>query len=355
MNKEKGKWPLSLVLLVVLLVPFHPVRGEEGPKAPEDAGYKLSDVMVPAFKADLTQKLMSSEEAERTANRHYYWDDAGHSINACADLMIRNPKGQIRHHWHFRCREEFYGKNNVEFKQYIYMFRPPDLERLQIIMVTYVPWMRKEKDIWMYLPELRKIRRVPQADGDDAFMGTDRTWDGLPRERPAWRDHWRHIKDDVCRGHPVHVREARIKIGKGLDKKTYRYPVRMCFVGKEHLLNYREEQYDRKGRLAIVTDRPWDNRNPYGIWRPEIYVMTNVQTGSQSMTDCGSRIFNYKIPDEHFSPSMLGKIRSIKEFTSMEPSREVWDSTTRDICETLPEFPKWYYGKHYPWEWEKSW
>jgi len=317
-------------------------------------------VIAPLSQAE---ELMTSDEAERVGARHYYHDDGGHSVHGYADLMIRHKKGQIRHHYHIRCREEFYGKNDVEFKQYIYLFRPPDLERLQILLVTYVPWLRKEKDIWMYLPELRKIRRVPQADGDDAFMGTDIIWDGLPRERPSWRDTCAHERDEVYEGRPVQVLKATVKIGKGFDKKTYRYPVRLCFIDKETLISYKEDYFDRKGRLAITRKRPWFV-NKFGYWRPTVYFAENHFTGSNSMTDVGARWYDCKEPDEYFSPGLLGKLRSIPSFRAdiNQLGKEGWDLQNREfvlkehVLET-PLFPDWYKGEgynktHTMWEWE---
>ena len=304
----------------------------------------------------LAQELMSDQEAERLAGRHYYWDDAGHSVNGWADLMIRHKRGEIRHHYHVRLREECYGKNDLEFRQYIYIFRPPDIERLQVLLYTYVPWLHKEKDIWMYLPDLRKVRRVPQADGDDAFMGTDIIWDGLPRERPTWRDTWTHEKDDVYEGHPVHVLKAAVKTGKGLDKKTYRYPVRLCYIDKETLVAYKEEYFDRKGRLEITRKRCWFKNN-FGYWRPTVYFAENHFTGSNSMTDVASRWYDDKLPDECYAPALLGKLRSIPSFRVNHPTREGWDLQTREFVLKCPEFPDWYKGEglgntHTLWDWK---
>ncbi len=81
-----------------------------------------------------------------------------------------------------------------DYKDLTVITDPQNIKGLAILAWTYkVP--QKDQDTWLWLPTLRKIRRVSQSEADDAALGSDWTTE----EMSVWIDkrHGGNIYDEV--------------------------------------------------------------------------------------------------------------------------------------------------------------
>ena len=67
----------------------------------------------------------------------------------------------------------------------VYFYEPADLRGMSILVWKPVD-EQKADDNWIYLPALRRVRRIAAAQKMDAFGGTDMTNDQIDRATGMW-------------------------------------------------------------------------------------------------------------------------------------------------------------------------
>ena len=65
--------------------------------------------------------------------------------------------------------------DDLDFKDLVTVINPQSVKGLSVLTWTYIS-PNRDQDVWLWLPSLRKIRRVSQSDGDDSFIGADSTY-----------------------------------------------------------------------------------------------------------------------------------------------------------------------------------
>jgi len=91
-----------------------------------------------------------------------------------ANLTLIRQDGQIR--YRFITREQISNPEpGCSMRGTFYFYEPHEVRNMAAIMYTYYDPAR-ESDYWIYLPSLRRFRRISAADRDDSFFGSDCTW-----------------------------------------------------------------------------------------------------------------------------------------------------------------------------------
>ncbi|MCJ8346541.1 outer membrane lipoprotein-sorting protein, partial [bacterium] len=66
-------------------------------------------------------------------------------------------------------------------KTYLYYVSPSNIKRTSFLTFDYLD-NKKEDDQWLYLPAMRKARRISSSDRGDYFLGTDFTYEDIKKE-----------------------------------------------------------------------------------------------------------------------------------------------------------------------------
>ncbi|MCB9482115.1 MAG: outer membrane lipoprotein-sorting protein [Desulfobacteraceae bacterium] len=91
----------------------------------------------------------------------------------------------------------------------------------------------KDDDQWLFLPALKKTKRIANDDKSGSFMGSDLNYsDMTDRELPDWR--FRIIKEMKDRGHDVWVIESE-PVSREVSKETG-YKKSYVFVRKDNYM-----------------------------------------------------------------------------------------------------------------------
>lgn len=91
-----------------------------------------------------------------------------------ANLTLIRGDGQIR--YRYLTREQVCNPEpGCSMRGTFYFYEPHEVRNMAAIMYTYYDPSR-ESDYWIYLPSLRRFRRISAADRDDSFFGSDCTW-----------------------------------------------------------------------------------------------------------------------------------------------------------------------------------
>ena len=164
-------------------------------------------------------------------------------------------------------------RDRVRFKEAMYpLMEPFDLKGVGFTMNRYLDHTRQD-DTWLYVPQLRRVRRLSSAQRSDALFGQDTDQDSYEgyQGNVAWMDwtflgektvlatmHAKHlpVKWHAAPGNYMHEdvwEPRRVWIVAGHSKlPQYAYSRRVIYLDKEIVRIPYTELYDRAGELWKV-------------------------------------------------------------------------------------------------------
>ena len=151
-------------------------------------------------------------------------------------------------------------------------------------------------DQWLYLPALRKVRRIPASDRGDYFLGTDLTFDEIRNDNRVtladWKFRW--IAREEVDGASCEVIEGSAATEQVARELGYAR-ARWC-VDERILIARRIEYWDRSGALL----KTLANREPQlidGVWSASRIEVSNHKTGHGTVLEFESSRFDGQVPD----------------------------------------------------------
>ena len=177
--------------------------------------------------------------------------------------------------------------------------RPRDLKGTAILTFTH---KSGDDEQWLYLPSLKRVKRISSADKSGPFMGSEFAYEDLSSQEVE-KYSYRYLKDEVIDGLPCFVVE-RIP----LDKNSG-YTRQVTWVDQSEYRLQRVDYYDRKNSL-LKSMRPVNYQQYLDqYWRPAEMIMTNLQTGKSTTLKFRDYQFRTGVRDADFTPSAIARIR----------------------------------------------
>ena len=193
-----------------------------------------------------------------------------------------------------------FGKDKGE-DTYTMMFflSPADIKDTGFLTYDYDDW-QKDDDQWLYLPALKKSKRIAYSNKSGSFMGSDFSYADMT-ERPLEKYDYTLLKEDEINGHPVWVIQS-VPNDKEEIKETG-YTKSIHFVRQDNHVVIRSKAWLKKGR-----------RNKYmevkeleqidGIWVPTLVTMVTKkgdQTQHRTVLRTSDTKFDQPLDFESFS------------------------------------------------------
>lgn len=166
----------------------------------------------------------------------------------------------------------------------------------------------RNDDQWIYLPALRKVKRIASGDKDASFMGTDFSYADLS-SGTEFLDKNKHIllKEENFKSFDCFVVESipNAEINSSYGKK-------ISWVDKKSRTIIRM-QYFSKNRSRIVKELIRDNiRLEQGYWSGFKSVMTTMDTGHKTIIEVKKIKYDIPINIKYFTRNFLqtGRVNS---------------------------------------------
>ncbi|PID42656.1 MAG: outer membrane lipoprotein-sorting protein [Proteobacteria bacterium] len=189
-----------------------------------------------------------------------------------------------------------------ETRTLIVFLKPNDVKGVANLNYEYDA-LDKEDDTWLYLPALRKAKRIAGSSRNDYFMGTDFTYDDMGDRQPEEDTHTL-LREESREGVACWVVES-----VPLEKNSM-YSKRISWIDKNSLVVRYVEYYDRQGKLLklLRTDKI---EKIEGYWSVGLMEMHNVQDKHRTLIENHQIHFNRPVEDGRFRVSTLerGRIR----------------------------------------------
>jgi hypothetical protein len=137
-------------------------------------------------------------------------------------------------------------------------------------------WVHPDRrpDMWLYLPELGRIRQLNALAQEESFLGSDLTYEDVTGQAFHDRTHELLGEEDVD-AEPTYRVESR------RTSEVDAYARIVTWVSRRTFMPVRIQYYDRDDRLLKVGAFA-DVREVRGIPTPATITMANVQTGHRT-------------------------------------------------------------------------
>ncbi len=218
-----------------------------------------------------------------------------------ATFTLANKSGQERVRQTFGTTKlQANGIDNMRMTRFM---SPADIKGTVSLLVEHAD---KDDDIWIYLPALKKVRRMVASNKKDSFVGTDFSYGDVIGHKVS---EWNHqlLSDEVVDGNPCYVIESLpktddIKSGSGYSK-------RKGWVRKDNFMSVKAEFWDESGQL-LKTNTFTDIRkvdSEHDKWQAMRLEADNVQTGHRTVIQYGNFKVNQKVKDDFFTTRYMEK------------------------------------------------
>lgn len=144
-----------------------------------------------------------------------------------------------------------YDKDKGEDKQRIMFFlSPADVKDTAFLTYDYDAY-EKDDDQWLYLPALRKTKRIASSDKSGSFMGSDFNYADMTRKNLDAYD-FKILKEDEVRGARVWLIEALPKTREEIEETGYKKSV--VFVRQDNFVVVRAVHWVNEGNKLKYQD-----------------------------------------------------------------------------------------------------
>ena len=177
-------------------------------------------------------------------------------------LMDKNNHKRVRN-------LKSYGKDfGVDEHQILFFKSPADVKNTAFLTYDYDA-STKDDDQWLYLPALKKVKRIPSADKSGSFMGSDFSYYDMT-DRDLEDYDFKLLKETKVRGHDAWMIEATPRNKKVMKESGYTKTV--AIVSKDNYMTVRALNYMRNGKKKHLDLKKIHKQN--GIWVVDDMTMT---------------------------------------------------------------------------------
>ena len=160
----------------------------------------------------------------------------------------------------------------------------------------------KPDDQWLYLPALKRVKRISSRNKSGAFMGSEFAYEDLSsQEIEKYRYRW--LRDEDLDGKKTMLVEYYP------EYENSGYTRLMVWIDSEIWRVVRTEYYDRKDALLKTLTIEGYRRHHDRFWRADAMHMVNHQTGKSTDIQWGDYRFDTGLGDRDFNRNALKRAR----------------------------------------------
>jgi outer membrane lipoprotein-sorting protein len=216
----------------------------------------------------------------------------GNDQQADLTMSLINSRGDER----VRTIRQFTKDFGTMEKKIMFFKSPADVRNTSFMNWSYDD-ENKDDDQWIYLPALKKIKRISSDSKSDYFMGSDFTYDDLGDRHPSQDTH-KLIGEEMINGESCYVVES---IPKDED---YMYSKTVTWIIKDKWIGLKKDFYDEdEDLLKILTVKKFENIS--GYWIILSTEMHNVQKNHRTLIQLSNVTLDSGISDTQFTERMM--------------------------------------------------
>ncbi len=227
----------------------------------------------------------------RDIAQHVFDRDVGRDSSAEAEMVLRSADGRER----VRRFRAFVKTEGSARKALIRFLSPADIEGTGFLSVEAKPG---ETEQFLYLPALKRARRIASSQKSMSFVNSDFTYEDMER-RPVDDSHHRLVGEETVNNIPCWVLES-----VPLETRPSQYGLVRAWIAKESFIPLRLHYFDKNSTL-IKTYEVLTLEKIQDIWTETDVVMQNLKDKHQTGIKTLSVRYNTGLGDDAFTVRAL--------------------------------------------------
>ncbi|MBZ0182376.1 MAG: outer membrane lipoprotein-sorting protein [Melioribacteraceae bacterium] len=221
-----------------------------------------------------------------------YYRPTGDDATSELTMTLINSRGDER----VREIQQFSKDYGKEEKSIMFFLSPADVRNTSFMNWSYDEEGRDD-DQWIYLPALKKIKRISSDSKGDYFMGSDFTYDDLGDRHPSEDTH-KFLREEKLNGEVCYVVES-IPL-----EEDYMYSKTVTWISKDKWIGMKKEFYDEDGeQLKNLTVKKYEKID--GFWVILHSEMHNIQKDHKTIMKLKNVKLNTGIDEGKFTERMM--------------------------------------------------
>ncbi len=245
------------------------------------------------------EEVPSAEEIVKRCDNKYPGDDQQSQLT----IKLKDQAGNERTTVYRRYWKDYKGREDVSDKMVLFTVYPPDAQDTAFMRVAYSLESNKSADQWIYLPELKKIRRVAVRDLGDSFLGSDLTYGDITPRRVDDDEHKFQRIDTDAQGKQYFVVSSVPKESTSIYSRKISH-----FLKTDNLdecVKVGVDYYDKKGAFLKRQALKWQKIGNASVW--DNVTVENVQSFHTSFFDVKKVEINKGVDDDFYSERRLSR------------------------------------------------
>lgn len=186
-----------------------------------------------------------------------------------------------------------------EERSLVYFSSPRDIEGTGLLTYSY---RDGEEEQWLYLPALRRTKRVSASGRSSPFMGSEFAYEDLAPMYPS-QFGYEYVGEEPLEGTTAFVIERYPRYeGTG-------YARQRVWIDTEEYRVLRVDSWDLRDRLLKTLTLAGYEEYLDGIWRPSEAHMVNHRTEDETRLRWFDYRFRTGLDESDLSRSALGRVR----------------------------------------------
>jgi len=227
-------------------------------------------------------------------------DDGDNSTSDMRMILI-DKSGQKR----VRELKRFAKDKGEDELKLMFFLSPADVENTAFLTYDYDD-SNKDDDQWLYLPELKKIKRIASSDKSSSFMGSDYTYSDMTK-RNVQDYNYKIMKETKVDGHKVWQMMVTPKQKKTIEETGYTKSI--VFVRQDNFIIVQALHYVKSGKKLKYL-KVLDLVKIDGIWSIEKMQMVTKKgrkTLHKTLLEFKNIKYNQDLKESFFATRTLKK------------------------------------------------
>lgn len=218
--------------------------------------------------------------------------DKGNTIHRELTLEITNQSGDTRHRAMIGIKK-YYKNHSKTIERFTY---PKNIKGTTLLTFDYKN-DEKADDQWIYLPSLRKVKRIPASRSSDAFAGTDLTFEDMKEDWQLAKYNYQYIRMEGGIENPIYVIEATSKTEQ--IRNDIGYSKIICWIDKLNYVMVKAIYFDAHGEKLKTFEGSVTKKD--GLFAYRKIEMKNVQRNHKTTIVFTLIEFNKPVEDNIFN------------------------------------------------------
>ncbi len=178
--------------------------------------------------------------------------------------------------------------------------KPLDVNGTAFLTFTH---KTKDDDQWLYLPSLKRVKRISSSNKSGSFMGSEFSYEDIAQQEVE-KYTYKWLKDEAFDGMDCFVIERY-----PVDKKNSGYSKQIVWIDKQEYRSLQIEYFDRKGfHLKTLAMKKYEQYRDK-FWRSAEMFMVNHQNGKSTDLYRSDFKFQVGLKETEFNKNSLKMMR----------------------------------------------